>query len=104
MTHGKHCECKWDGDTVVSECGAHFEFFKKQMQPLIQTKAKLEQIQAYSKSQHPLISSQACPLCEWNWEYDDETGFGKGKRIKECGYHHALNQLYTIKIEGNDED
>jgi len=101
MTNGKDCECKWEGDRVVSECGAHFEFFKEQMQPLIEIKAELERIKIYAKNEHPILSSRACPLCEWTGTV--EGGMWKGTNRKPCSYHFALNQLYALKIEGEKD-
>ena len=102
MTNGKHkldCKCEWnDKNEVISFCGAHHAHHQKLIEPLIQDRARLEQINAYSKTQHPLISSHPCPLCEWDWEIDEKTGFGMGTHRKECGYHYALHELYKIKI------
>ncbi len=103
MTNGKKCVCEWKDDKVTAFCGAHNELHNTLVEPLIVDRARLEYIQAYAKTQHPLISSQACPLCTWEWEIDEKTGFGKGSNRQECGYHYALNQLYRIKILDEEE-
>lgn len=104
MTNGK-CACTWnDNGEVTGFCGAHQEHHRKLTEPLIVDRARLEQIKVYAKTQHPLISSQACPLCEWSWKMDEKTGFGVGTRGKDCSYHHALHQLYTLKIEDSNEN
>jgi len=101
MTNGKQCECKWDGDKVIAECEAHFAFFKEQMQPLIEAKAKLEYIEVYAKNDHPLLSSKPCPLCRWDSGIKD--GMWVGAHREFCSYHYALNQLYALKIEGQED-
>lgn len=102
MTNGKHkldCKCLWDDDSnVIAFCGAHQEHHRKLTEPLLQDKAMLEHIRVYANNQHPLLSSMACPLCEWSGEV--ENGFWKGRRGKSCSYHYALHQLYALKIDG----
>jgi hypothetical protein len=61
----------------------------------------LEYIRVYAKTEHPIISSRACPLCEWDSEEKD--GMWVGKNRKPCTFHFALNQLYALKIEGEED-
>lgn len=90
------CKCKWnDKDEVTEFCGAHYQAHRKILDPI---EHKLTIIEDYAAKQHPLVSSKACPLCTWVWDTDPKfPGWAQGKRIKDCSYHHALNQLYTIK-------
>ena len=92
------CKCNLnDEGEVTSFCGAHYHAHHKILDPI---EHKLTIIEDYAAKQHPLVSSQACPLCTWDWEDSKEIpGWRTGKRTKECGYHYALNQLYTTKFE-----
>lgn len=92
-----NCQCKWnDNNEVISFCGAHYALHRKMHDPV---EHKLDAILDYAKNQHPSLSSQSCPLCIWEWEKDDHTGFAKGKFIKACGYHYALDELRRIYTE-----
>ena len=101
MTNGSRCACEWDGDTVTAFCGAHHAHHRVLSEPLIREVAVLEHIRVYSKTEHPIISSRACPLCDWDSEVKD--GMWVGKKRKPCTYHLALNQLYALKIEGEED-
>ena len=106
MTNGK-CACTWNDGEVTGFCGAHQEHHRKITEPLLQDKAMLEHIKIYAKNEHPILSSRACPLCEWDGEV--ENGMWKGTNRKPCTFHFALHQLYALKIEDkkdiwNDEN
>jgi len=97
------CACLWNDDGEVEIfCGAHMALHQKMIEPLIKDKALLEYIQVYAKNDHPLLSSKPCPLCDWDGVVDDN-GMWKGKHIKHCSYHFALNQLYKLKIDGQED-
>jgi len=104
MTNGKHkldCKCLWDDDEVIAFCGAHQQHHRTLTEPLLQDKVMLEYIRVYAKTEHPIISSRACPLCEWDSEVKD--GMWVGRNRKVCTYHYALNQLYALKIDGKED-
>ena len=103
MTNGKKCACKWDeNDEVVSFCGAHTKLHNKLTESLIEDRAMLEYIKVYAKHDHPILTSRACPLCQWETE-QIENGMWVGKHKTPCTYHYALNQLYALKVEGRED-
>ena len=102
MTNGNRCNCVWDDDGVlIDECKAHNQYFKEHMRTLIEAKAELECIKIYATNEHPMLSSHPCPLCQW--ESTVENGIWKGTNRKPCSYHFALNQLYKLKIDGQED-
>ena len=92
------CKCVYDDKTneVKATCGTHAAYMRKITDPL---EHKLELIENYARKEHPLISSRACPLCAWDWEQDEKTGWAMGTNRKQCSYHMALHNLYKCKIE-----